>query len=65
MIDKTKNEALALEYAGLMAGEFVQEQISKGAGTDLARWTPEAYHCLIECAVTAFVERMQELKDHE
>lgn len=62
MIDKTRNEALAIEYAALMAGEIINEQVSRGVGSDLARWTPEAYHALIEAAITAFVERLQELK---
>jgi len=62
VIDKTRNEAQAIEYAALVAGQFINEQVSNGNGTDLSRWTPEAYHCLIECAITAFVERMQELK---
>lgn len=61
MIDKTRNEALAIEYAALMAGELISEQVANGAGSDLARWTPEAYHALIEVAITAFVEHMQEL----
>lgn len=62
MIDKTRNEALAIEHAALVAGEIVTEQVARGVGSDLARWTPEAYHALIESAITAFVERLQELK---
>jgi len=62
VIDKTKNEALAIEHAALVAGQIVQEQIDAGHGSDVARWQPEAYHAFVESAVTAFVERMQELK---
>lgn len=62
MIDKTRNEALAIEYGALRAGEIVNEAISQGIGTDLAKWTPEVWHALIEAAITGFVERMQELK---
>lgn len=65
MIDKTRNEALAIEYAGLMVGEFIQEQITKGLGSDLAHWPRDAYLVMVECAITAFVERMQELKDSD
>jgi len=62
VIDKTKNEALAIEYASLIAGQIVQEQIDNGQGSDVVKWRPEAYHAFVESAVTAFVERMQELK---
>lgn len=62
MIDKTKNEAQAIEYAALMAGEIISEQVANGIGSDIAKWTPEAYHAFVEAAITAFVERMQELK---
>lgn len=63
MIDKTKNEAQALEFASLYAGQFMQEQLTNGLGTDLAKWPREAWGALVECAVTGFVERMQELKN--
>lgn len=63
MIDKTRNEALAIEYASITAGEFMQEMISKGYGSDIARWPREAWMTLMEVAVTGFVERMQELKN--
>jgi hypothetical protein len=62
VIDKTKNEALALEHASLYAGEFMQEQAAS-LGTDLAKWPRDAWMTLVECAVTGFVERMQELKN--
>jgi len=63
VIDKTKNEALAIEYAGLAAGQFIQEQIANGLGSDLSKWPRDAYLVMIECAITGFVERMQELKN--
>ena len=63
MIDKTKNEAQALEYASLNAGQFMSEQVGNGLGTDLAKWPRDAWAALVECAVTGFVERMQELKN--
>ena len=62
MIDKTKNEALALEHSSVMAGEFMAEMAGNGLGTDLAKWPRDAWMALMECAVTGFVERMQELK---
>jgi hypothetical protein len=65
VIDKTRHEAEAIEYAALVAGQIVTEQVTNGVGSDLARWTPEAYHALIESAITAFVERLQELKGTE
>ena len=61
MIDKTKNEAQAIEYAALMASEVINEQIGLGM-IALQRWDRDAYHAVIEAAITAFVERMQELK---
>lgn len=61
MIDKTKNEAQAIEYAALMASEVINEQIGLGV-IDLKRWDADAYHTFIEAAITAFVERLQELK---
>lgn len=63
MIDKTRNEALAIEYGALRAGEIVNEAISQGLGTDLAQWTPDVWHAMVEAAITGFVERMQELKN--
>lgn len=63
MIDKTRSEALAIEHAGLVAGEFIQERIAEGLGSDLAQWPRDAYLVMIECAITGFVERMQELKN--
>ena len=63
MIDKTKNEALAIEYASVTAGEFAQEMIAQGYGSDIAKWPREAWMTLMECAITGFVERMQELKN--
>ena len=62
MIDKTKNEAQALEFASLYAGQFMTEQAGK-IGTDIAKWPRDAWAALIECAVTGFVEGMQELKN--
>jgi hypothetical protein len=43
--------------------QFMQEMADKGYGTDLAKWPREAWMQLMECAVTGFVERMQELKN--
>jgi len=63
VIDKTRNEALAIEYATLVAGQIVQEQIDNGQGSDVAKWRPEAYHAFVESAISAFVERLQELKN--
>lgn len=62
MIDKTRNEALAIERAGITAGEFIQELISQGAGSNLAEWDRDTYFAFIEVVVTSFVETMQELK---
>lgn len=63
MIDKTKNEALALEHGSVFAGQFAQEMIDNGYGSDMAKWPRDAWMALIEAAVTGFVERMQELKN--
>jgi hypothetical protein len=63
VIDKTRSEALAIEHAGLVASEFVQERIAEGLGSDIAQWPRDAYFVFVECAITAFVERMQELKN--
>ena len=62
MIDKTRNEALAIEHAGITAGQFVQEMIDGGYGSDITKWPRDAYATFVECAITGFVERMQELK---
>ena len=56
------NEAQALEYASLYAGQFIEAHAHE-IGTDLAKWPKEAWMQMIECAVTGFVERMQELKN--
>lgn len=65
MIDKTKNEAQAIEYAALVAGEIIGEQIANGVGSDLSRWSRDAYLAFVESAISAFVERLQELKSNE
>ena len=62
MIDKTRMEAEAIEYAGYVTGQFIDEQIANGMGSDFAKWPPEIYFGMVEVSVTAFVERMQELK---
>lgn len=62
VIDKTKMEAEAIEYAGKMGGEIINEFFSKGIGGDIYKWTPEQYAEFVEGIITGFVERMQELK---
>lgn len=54
MIDKTEKEAIALEIAGMVAGEYIDE-LGK---TDLALYTIDEYFTLIETAITAFQDEM-------
>lgn len=61
MIDKTNNESLALQYAGIMAGEVIEEAISAGEGSDVAKWTGDRYRAFIEAVVDAFQDRLQGL----
>ena len=61
MIDKTRNEAASIEHAGRMVGEFIEERMREGLGSDFAKWPPEVYFGMVEVGVTAFVENMQTL----
>ena len=61
MIDKTNNEVLAMEYAKQMAGEGIDEAISKGEGSDVAKWTFDRYAQFCEAVVDAFQDRLQGL----
>ncbi len=63
MINKTKMEAESIEHAGRRAGEFIESlMLNTSCGSDLSKWTPEVYTEFIEITITAFVERMQEIK---
>ena len=62
MEQKTRMEREALEYAVGKSGEFFERVEAGGNSTDPSTWTPEVFAALIEETVTAFVERMQELK---
>lgn len=62
MQQKTRMEREALEYAVGKSGEFIEKVEAGGSSTDMATWTPEVYAAYVEETVTAFVERMQQLK---
>lgn len=57
MIDPDEDEQGALEFASQMAGEFV-ESLGK---TDLATFTADEWATLVECAVTGYQDKLQEL----
>lgn len=61
MINKSKMEAEAIEYAGKKVGLYIEECMSGGVGSDLAQWPPQIYCVFIDKVCSAFVERMQEL----
>lgn len=61
MIDKTKNEQLAMENAAANAGEFIEDIISHGGTSDFATWTPEQFMDFVECVVDGFAYKMVEL----
>lgn len=57
MIDPTPNELAALDYAGDMAGEYL-DSIGK---TDLAALTRSEWSTLIEVTVTGYCDRLRDL----
>lgn len=61
MIDKTKNEELAMDHAAEMAGEFIENIIAHGGTSDFATWTPDQFMSFIECVVDGFAYKMVEL----
>ena len=61
MIDKTSNEVLAVGNAKQTAGEVIDEAISAGEGSDVAKWTFERYAQFIEAAIDGYQDRLQVL----
>jgi hypothetical protein len=61
MDDLTANEIEALQYAGDMAGEFLEE---KGK-TNLEALDSDEWMQFIECIVGNYVTKLQELSEQE
>lgn len=57
MIDPTPNEIAALEHAGAMGGEYLENI----GCTDLAKLSPQEYATLIETIVTAYGDKLRDL----
>ena len=60
MIDLTKSEKNSIEYALKPLGEYVAEV---GMDKPLSSYTKEQVLCLVETAVTAYQESMQQIED--
>lgn len=57
MIDPTKNEIAAMEYASKMAGEVIEEH----GQTDMAQMTVNQWMTLIEVIVTGYTDELRRL----
>lgn len=59
MFDRTKHEELALDYAVKNSGEVVEELMTQGVGSDLAKWSEADYRRFVTAAVEGYSDKLR------